>query len=111
TEIFLSSSLTSAQRALISAIQNSGINVIHMADHILRVAKSVSLTLLSEYVMKGIVHETIPFDLYKATEQITDGMELLFETEDITFEFEYRIPLQQSMFIGDVGVIKQIIIN
>ncbi|CAG8584260.1 8186_t:CDS:2, partial [Gigaspora rosea] len=68
TEILCSSSsLTSAQRALIYAIQNSGINVIHMADHILRVAKTEDLN-----VLKGITHETIPFDLYKATEQIAD---------------------------------------
>ncbi|RIB01656.1 hypothetical protein C2G38_2150353, partial [Gigaspora rosea] len=107
TEILCSSSsLTSAQRALIYAIQNSGINVIHMADHILRVAKTEDLN-----VLKGITHETIPFDLYKATEQIADGMELLFETENIHFDFEYKIPLKKSMFIGDVGVIKQIIIN
>ncbi|CAG8571327.1 35033_t:CDS:10 [Gigaspora margarita] len=94
TEILCSSSLSSAQRALISAIQNSGINVIHMADHILRVAKTEDLN-----VLKGITHETIPFDLYKATEQIADGMELLFETENIHFDFEYKIPLKQSMYI------------
>ncbi|CAG8482943.1 11542_t:CDS:10, partial [Cetraspora pellucida] len=106
TEFLSSSSLNSAQRALVSAIQNSGVNVIHMADHILRVAESDDLN-----IMRGITHDTKPFDLYKATVEITDGMELLFETERITFEFDYRIPLHQSVYIGDVGIIKQIIIN
>ncbi|CAG8480622.1 3286_t:CDS:10 [Dentiscutata erythropus] len=106
TEILCSSNLSSAQRALISAIQNSGINVIHMADHILRVAKTEELN-----VLKGVTHECIPFDLYKATEQIADGMELLFENENIIFDFDYKIPLNQSMYLGDIGVIKQIIIN
>ncbi|CAG8606720.1 12912_t:CDS:10 [Cetraspora pellucida] len=106
TEFLSSSSLNSAQRALVSAIHNSGVNVIHMADHILRVAKSDDLN-----IMRGITHETKPFDLYKATVEITDGTELLFETEHITFEFDYKIPLHQSMYIGDVGIIKQIIIN
>lgn len=47
TEILRGSQLTSAQRSLISAIQSAGTNVIHIADHILRVSNTVSQILVN----------------------------------------------------------------
>ncbi|CAG8548458.1 17392_t:CDS:10 [Acaulospora morrowiae] len=105
TEILCETPLSSAQRALIRAIQNAGINVLHMADH--------ALYLTNEWSQDAGLITINPkkFDLYLLSEQVCDGMELLFEVQGIDFDFNYQVPFSQSICVGDVGVIKQTIIN
>ncbi|GBC02267.1 hypothetical protein RclHR1_04530009 [Rhizophagus clarus] len=100
TEILRESQLTSAQRSLNSAIQSAGENVIHIADHILRISGK-----------RGFEQQSEQFDLFRACDQISEGMSPLLESQNFDFEFDYQVPLSQSLFIGDIGVLKQIIIN
>ncbi len=39
------------------------------------------------------------------------GMSPFFESRNFDFEFDYQVPFSQSIFIGDIGILKQIIIN
>ncbi|PKC10935.1 hypothetical protein RhiirA5_397809 [Rhizophagus irregularis] len=98
TEILRGSQLTSAQRSLISAIQSAGTNVIHIADHILRISNTRE-------------QRSEQFDLYLACEQISEGMSPFLESQNFDFDFDYKVPFSQSLLIGDIGLLKQIIIN
>ncbi|CAB4381227.1 uncharacterized protein OCT59_014314 [Rhizophagus irregularis] len=100
TEILRGSQLTSAQRSLISAIQSAGTNVIHIADHILRISNT-----------RGFEQRSEQFDLYLACEQISEGMSPFLESQNFDFDFDYKVPFSQSLLIGDIGLLKQIIIN
>ncbi|RGB30258.1 hypothetical protein C1646_818027 [Rhizophagus diaphanus] len=100
TEILRGSQLTSAQRSLISAIQSAGTNVIHIADHILRISNT-----------RGFEQRSEQFDLYHACEQISEGMSPFLESQNFDFDFDYKVPFSQSLLIGDIGLLKQIIIN
>jgi hypothetical protein len=38
-------------------------------------------------------------------------MSSFLESQNFDFEFDYQVPFSQYLFIGDIGMLKQIIIN
>jgi hypothetical protein len=38
-------------------------------------------------------------------------MSPFLESQNFDFDFDYKVPFSQSLLIGDIGLLKQIIIN
>ncbi|CAG8503657.1 18350_t:CDS:10 [Acaulospora morrowiae] len=120
SEILSKTPLSSAQYALNLAIQNAGINVYDMADLVLHLAEVSNYNFFHTIDFSGlgslidvdlVATQSEKFDLYLVTEQISDGMDFLFEVQGVDFDFDYQVPFSQSIYVGVPGAIKKVIIN
>jgi len=101
-EILAKTQLNESQRTLLNAIESCGTNLISVVNQVLTYAR----------IEHGKLElERNVFDIYTVMQEIGDGLAPIPERKNLDFFVFVEIDPLQRFLVGDVGVLRQIILN
>ncbi|CAB4401567.1 unnamed protein product [Rhizophagus irregularis] len=101
-EILAKTQLNESQRTLLSAIESCGTNLISVVNQVLTYARI-------EHNKLELEHNV--FDIYTVMQEIGDGLAPIPESKNLDFFVCVEANPLQRFLVGDVGVLRQIILN
>ncbi|RIA93223.1 hypothetical protein C1645_819645 [Glomus cerebriforme] len=101
-EILTKTQLNESQRTLLNAIESCGTNLISVVNQVLTYARI-------EHGKLELEHNV--FDIYTVMQEIGDGLAPIPERKNLDFFVCVETDPLQRFLVGDVGVLRQIILN